>query len=135
MGMRRLILILFVYVVSGGCSKGGGGTDDTTTAPSLKSMWSIWTNTSTAATFDMRGGYFNAPFWMYITTVSNVCQCTFEADGGNTAGTYSLTLCGAGNGSSNASLCQALNQTGTYSQDTDSVLKMCTSGSGCNTYN
>jgi hypothetical protein len=106
--MKKLMLIVCVALAA--C---GGGGDDS------KGVFSLWTRDGDNATIDLRDASFNQDWTisLYLRDATN-CLCTMTVIGDNSKGSYVISRCisnpyrAAVNGQ-----CQALNQTGTYTND------------------
>lgn len=99
---------LVAVLALGAC--GGGGGDDS------KDLFSIWTRDGDNATFDLRGGQFSTPLYMYFFAQNGTrCICTTTVIGTEEQGSYAISSCIASPYSASADkLCKPINGTGNY---------------------
>ena len=118
--MIRIITLLSLGLL---VSCGGGGSDQGTEERSVtqKDLFSLWTgqNEDSFPAVDLRGYTFSdpAPISIFITTGAQ-CDCTLTAVGEQDKGVFVINSCSYLEGSaSNYYPCDALNTTGTYTND------------------
>lgn len=107
--MKKLILASLLTISA--CSSSGGGGDTS------KNLFSIWTEQSSGGVIDLQAASFGTPinFSVFFSGGAQ-CNCDLTFIGGQASGTYILNQCfyifNSGSADPN---CNALNQTGTYS--------------------
>lgn len=133
--MRFLLLISFCIALIS-CGGEGDIPAGSVTTTEEKNLFSLWEETATGNTIDLRAGGLSATYAFYIYLDDGAqCDCELTFLGSETSGNYVLNNCeyDAGSSIDGDPGCNSNNHTGTYNQEGTS-LTVCDSTQTCSVY-
>ena len=124
--IKKFLIFLYILALTA-C----GGDDGS----SSKNIFSLWHDTADDTPLDLTGGDFGVDLAFSIWAGDgSPCNCDLRFIGNQSSGNYILNSCyyvsGSGSGDPG---CNALNQTGTYT-NSSGTLTTCDSSMDCDTY-